>query len=151
MPPGDRWRDVKDGETLESLTEAIQHVFQRAGERLFVIDCGRGEIFTDDGKAEPKEQKAYTMSGEEIRQQLSFWLPLRLPMSKKLDLHGVRHNDVERLVENFVLLNEPPLTIITGNSHRMRQIVINCLMNNDINFKSWGYSQFKILGQLGAF
>ena len=68
MPPGDRWRDVKDGETLESLTEAIEHVFQRAGERLFVIDCGRGEIFTDDGKAEPKEQKAYTMYGEEIRQ-----------------------------------------------------------------------------------
>mgnify|MGYP000119619548 CR=1 FL=1 len=67
-------------------------------------------------------------------------------MSKTLDLHGVRHNDVERLVENFVLLNEPPLTIITGNSDRMRQIVVNCLMNHEIEFESWGYSQFKILG-----
>ena len=36
-------------------------------------------------------------------------------MTKTLDLHGVKHVDVERLVENFVLLNEPPLTIITGN------------------------------------
>ena len=43
---------------------------------------------------------------------------------KTLDLHGVRHDDVERLVENFVLLNEPPLKIITGNSDRMSNIVI---------------------------
>ena len=64
---------------------------------------------------------------------------------KKLDLHGVRHMDVERLVENFVLLNEPPLTIISGNSDRMRQIVINTLMNHDINFENWGYAMFKIL------
>ena len=66
-------------------------------------------------------------------------------MSKKLDLHGVRHIDVERLVQNFVLLNEPPLTIITGNSDRMRQIVINTLIDHDIEFESWGYAQFKIL------
>tara|TARA_R100000152_G_C6596439_1_gene55078 strand:- start:208 stop:432 length:225 start_codon:yes stop_codon:yes gene_type:complete len=42
---------------------------------------------------------------------------------KKLDLHGVRHHEVERLVENFVLLNEPPLEIICGNSNRMMSIV----------------------------
>ena len=40
-----------------------------------------------------------------------------------LDLHGVKHEDVERLVENFVLLNEPPLTIITGKSEMMGHIV----------------------------
>ena len=66
-------------------------------------------------------------------------------MSKTLDLHGVRHIDVERLVQNFVLLNEPPLTIICGNSDRMRQIVINTLIDHDIEFASWGYAQFKIL------
>ena len=44
-----------------------------------------------------------------------------------LDLHGKRHDDVERLVENFVLLNEPPLTIITGKSDVMGHIVINKL------------------------
>jgi len=44
-----------------------------------------------------------------------------------LDLHGIRHDDVERLVENFVLLNEPPLTIITGNSDRMGDIVTSKL------------------------
>ena len=38
-----------------------------------------------------------------------------------LDLHGVRHHDVDRLVENFIYLNQRhvPLRIICGNSHRM--------------------------------
>ena len=45
----------------------------------------------------------------------------------ELDLHGVRHEDVERLVENFVLLNKLPLTIICGNSDRMVNIVQNKL------------------------
>ena len=62
----------------------------------------------------------------------------------KLDLHGVRHNDVERLVENFVLLNEPPLTIITGHSDRMKQIVVNILMIHEIDFEPWGSGQYKI-------
>ena len=64
---------------------------------------------------------------------------------KKLDLHGIKHEDVDRLVENFVLLNNPPLTIITGNSDRMRQIVVNTLMNHQINYENWGYSKFKVL------
>ena len=68
MPPGDRWRDVKDGENMENLTEAIEHVFQRAGDRVYIVDCAKGEVFVDDGIEEPKPQKAYTMYGEEIRQ-----------------------------------------------------------------------------------
>ena len=36
-----------------------------------------------------------------------------------LDLHGKRHDDVDRIVENFVLLNDCPLKIITGNSQKM--------------------------------
>ena len=66
-------------------------------------------------------------------------------MTRTLDLHGVRHNDVERLVENFILLNEPPLIIITGNSQRMNEIVINKLMVNDINFDRWGSGKIKVL------
>ena len=42
---------------------------------------------------------------------------------KKLDLHGVKHEDVERLLENFILLNAPPLKVITGNSDYMRSIL----------------------------
>ena len=41
----------------------------------------------------------------------------------ELDLHGIKHSEVDRLVENFVLLNETPMRIITGNSDRMINIV----------------------------
>ena len=47
----------------------------------------------------------------------------------KLDLHGITHADADRLVENFVLLNQShtPLTIVTGNSPAMTQIVCDVL------------------------
>ena len=48
-------------------------------------------------------------------------------MENKLDLHGIKHEDVNRLVENFVLLNETPLNIITGNSTMMRELVVEVL------------------------
>ena len=43
----------------------------------------------------------------------------------KLDLHGVRHHEVDLKVENFILLNQSqlPLTIICGNSQRMIDLV----------------------------
>ena len=39
----------------------------------------------------------------------------------ELDLHGVRHYDVDRVIENFVYINQGsvPLTIICGNSIKM--------------------------------
>ena len=39
----------------------------------------------------------------------------------ELDLHGVRHYEVDILVENFILCNQNllPLTIVCGNSQRM--------------------------------
>ena len=66
-------------------------------------------------------------------------------MRKILDLHGIRHAEVDRLVENFILLNEPPLTIITGNSQRMMEIVVNCLVTHDFNFERWGSGVIKVL------
>ena len=66
-------------------------------------------------------------------------------MTKQLDLHGVRHQDVERLVENFVLLNEPPLRIITGNSEKMIRLVINVLDEHSIYFERFKTGQITIL------
>jgi hypothetical protein len=45
----------------------------------------------------------------------------------QLDLHGVRHIEVEPIVENFILMNqgEFPLEIICGNSTKMIQLVHN--------------------------
>ena len=46
-----------------------------------------------------------------------------------LDLHGIKHDQVVRTVENFVLLNQEqiPLEIICGNSQRMIDLVISVL------------------------
>lgn len=51
-----------------------------------------------------------------------------------LDLHGVRHHEVERLVENFIFMNqyEIPLTIICGNSQKMIDIVNNVMYDHKI-------------------
>ena len=40
-----------------------------------------------------------------------------------LDLHGIRHYQVIRKVEEFVLRNDMPIRIITGNSVMMRSLV----------------------------
>lgn len=48
-----------------------------------------------------------------------------------LDLHGVRYHRVEVLVENFVLLNDAPVRIITGNSPGMKSIVAKVLERHD--------------------
>lgn len=46
-----------------------------------------------------------------------------------LDLHGIRHHEVDRLVENFVLCNQDrlPLTIICGNSDKMVELSLAVL------------------------
>ena len=42
---------------------------------------------------------------------------------KTLDLHGIRHGEVDKMVEDFVLANDTPLRVITGNSPTMINIV----------------------------
>lgn len=46
-----------------------------------------------------------------------------------LDLHGIRHREVDLLVENFILLNqsEVPLTIMCGNSSKMVELANNVI------------------------
>jgi len=40
-----------------------------------------------------------------------------------LDLHGTRHEDAANRLLEFVVFNEPPYRIITGNSLKMKEIV----------------------------
>tara|TARA_Y100000310_G_scaffold197673_1_gene197759 strand:+ start:785 stop:985 length:201 start_codon:yes stop_codon:yes gene_type:complete len=66
-------------------------------------------------------------------------------MSKKLNLHGVRHEDVDRLVENFVLLNKPPMKIITGNSQKMMELTLDVLNRHGFEWERWASSYVTIL------
>ena len=42
-----------------------------------------------------------------------------------LDLHGIRHHEVDLMVENYVYLNQEdmPLNIVCGNSLKMHALV----------------------------
>jgi hypothetical protein len=53
-----------------------------------------------------------------------------------LDLHGFKHADVPQLVEDYLFKyqEECPLKIITGNSNRMKQIVINIIKSHGFNY-----------------
>ena len=63
----------------------------------------------------------------------------------KLDLHGVKHEDVDRIVENFVLMNKPPLEIITGHSDKMPELVKDVLNRDNIKWERWGFAVWMIL------
>ena len=51
-----------------------------------------------------------------------------------LDLHGQRHSNVEDVVERFILMNPPPLKIITGKSETMINIVVRILKKHKFTY-----------------
>jgi hypothetical protein len=60
----------------------------------------------------------------------------------QLDLHGIKHADVQLLVEDWVLVHqtEVPLRIICGNSAKMIQLVDEVLTNKlNIKYRMWQY------------
>ncbi len=63
---------------------------------------------------------------------------------KTLDLHGEKHNRVSEIVENFIFENKAPLSIVTGNSNRMKQIVTDILDKNNFKYIIWS----KNLGEI---
>jgi hypothetical protein len=62
-------------------------------------------------------------------------------MINTLDLHGIKHQDVDRLVENFIFTNQNsfPLTIITGNSNKMIKLVEAVLIRNNVKHTMFRY------------
>lgn len=66
---------------------------------------------------------------------------------KELNLHGLVHDDVWDIVENFVLVNsdELPLRIITGNSERMKEIVQGVLDSYDYAYETPAHNGGEII------
>ena len=59
----------------------------------------------------------------------------KLKVMKELDLHGIKHEDVDRIVENFVLLNELPVRIITGNSMKMIELTKKVIERHQLKWE----------------
>ena len=55
-----------------------------------------------------------------------------------LDLHGIKHQDVDVEVRNFIFQYQDllPLIIICGNSNKMIELVSQSLKTRDIMFSS---------------
>jgi hypothetical protein len=47
VPPGDRWKElnVNSDVIYESLTDALEHYFQKTGTRQYYFDAGAGYIY----------------------------------------------------------------------------------------------------------
>ena len=61
----------------------------------------------------------------------------------ELDLHGIRHYQVDYTVENFILCNQEklPLKIVCGNSQKMIDLtneVINRIKCSDVSMDRYG-------------
>jgi hypothetical protein len=64
---------------------------------------------------------------------------------KELDLHGVSHYDVKDVVENFILMNNPPIRIITGLSDRMRNLTQEVLKKHKYDFYTPAHNPGEII------
>ena len=55
VPPGDRWTEIGVDDTLHtSLTQALEHYFQKTGTRQYYIDAGAGLIYKVEQQEEPE-------------------------------------------------------------------------------------------------
>jgi hypothetical protein len=66
-------------------------------------------------------------------------------MKNRLDLHGIKHADVDILVEDFVLTNKTPMTIITGNSETMRKKTISILDDHEFKWMIMAHNLGEII------
>tara|TARA_Y100001935_G_scaffold208058_1_gene177518 strand:- start:575 stop:808 length:234 start_codon:yes stop_codon:yes gene_type:complete len=65
-----------------------------------------------------------------------------------LDLHGIKHQDVDIEVRDFIFQYQGllPLIIICGNSNKMVELVSQTLKMNDVVFSSPRFGVMRIEG-----
>jgi hypothetical protein len=65
-----------------------------------------------------------------------------------LDLHGVKHMDVDNEVTDFIFQYQDllPLIIICGNSNKMISVVKSVLVGKEISFSSPRFGIIRIEG-----
>ena len=54
---------------------------------------------------------------------------------KSIDLHGIKHNEVEKVVTDAACVYEIPFRIITGHSKRMKRLVREALSHFNLEAK----------------
>ena len=59
----------------------------------------------------------------------------KISINTDLDLHGIKHQDVDIIVEDYVLLNTPPFKIITGHSKTMKSLAMAVLDRHNYKYQ----------------
>ena len=71
------------------------------------------------------------------------------PDSTTLDLHGEKHVDVDRIVENHIFLKPYPHDIITGNSAEMHRLAKAVLDRHGFRYEVGDYNNRGYIRVLG--
>ncbi|MFH1320291.1 MAG: Smr/MutS family protein [Bacteroidota bacterium] len=65
-------------------------------------------------------------------------------MKNRLDLHGIKHADVFKIVDNFIgkhiIYGTDSVEIITGYSQRMKDLVIDVLNDYQVSSENHRYN-----------
>ena len=66
VPPGDRWSPTNDkGTIFESLTDGLEHCYQKTGCRDYHLAALDGKIFSvNKTEVKPKPPKSFSLYGE---------------------------------------------------------------------------------------
>lgn len=66
VPPGDRWEDANESSSvLESLTDALEYMFQKTGNREYHLSALDGKIYAvEEVEVAPPPITKYSLYGE---------------------------------------------------------------------------------------
>ena len=69
IPPGDRWTDDDSEKIFPTLTEGLEHAFQKTGLTTFQIDAQAGLVYTVESvevnAPPPPPPKKFSLYGED--------------------------------------------------------------------------------------
>lgn len=73
-------------------------------------------------------------------------------MMKTLDLHGIKHSDVKKILDQFLWEcmqeNQKEVSVITGISNQMKNIVSDCLLDYNMSYEEEYLNLGKIIIKL---
>jgi len=65
VPPGDRWSPIDSNTIFESLTEGLEHSYQKTGCRDYHLAALDGKIFSvTQEEKKPEPEKTFSLYGE---------------------------------------------------------------------------------------
>lgn len=69
-----------------------------------------------------------------------------------LDLHGIKHGDVQKHLDSFIWenmkKNQKEIVVITGHSEQMKKIVIDCVLDYQMDCQEEYLNPGKIIIKL---